>query len=105
MDKDDKTKVLSQWKRCADLAITCNSGETVRQYIFSDANYNHWRVSNEITVGQCIFNYANYNHWRVSDEITVGQCIINYANNNHWRFSNEMTGKGVLGEAWRGILL
>jgi len=43
-----KNKKLSQWKRCADLAITCNGGETVRRCIFNNANYNHWQVSGKI---------------------------------------------------------
>jgi len=44
VDEGIKHKKLAQWKRCADLAVTCNSGETVRRCIFNHANYSRWRV-------------------------------------------------------------
>jgi len=44
MDKGVKIKTLSDWKRCAELAIAWNSSSIARSSIFNNANYDHWRV-------------------------------------------------------------
>jgi len=59
MEKGSESKKLSHWKRCANLAITCNSGETVRQCIFNHANYNLWRVSWEKCVSEACAVLSN----------------------------------------------
>lgn len=47
MDKGNENKNISEWKLCADLAIAWNCRAVARKHIFNNANYNHWRVSQE----------------------------------------------------------
>jgi len=44
----------ADWKLCADLAITFNSGANVRQCIFNDDLDERWKVSGQINVKWCL---------------------------------------------------
>jgi len=45
LDKGIKSRTLTNWKVCADLAIAWNSCAIARKSIFNNANYDYWRVS------------------------------------------------------------
>jgi len=51
LDKGVKIQKEIDWKRCADLAIAWNCSSIARKSIFNNANYDHWRVSQEIIAG------------------------------------------------------
>jgi len=49
LNTGSKAKSFSDWKLCAELAVTLNCSADVRRNIFNNENYEYWQVSCEMT--------------------------------------------------------